>query len=116
VGSPTAAPAPHRQVSPTRRAGFPPMRTVVLPMGNRLAVGAWAGGGMGQTWLSVATAAGRLPINTVGTPGPTITPPWVLTSVTRAAAGMFKFPFQLSGAGAMGVFSGRIHPILQLTV
>ena len=37
--APTAAEAPQMQVSPTRSAGLPPINTVVLPMGNGLAVG-----------------------------------------------------------------------------
>jgi hypothetical protein len=34
VGLPTAAEAPHRHTSPTRKAGRPPIITVVLPMGT----------------------------------------------------------------------------------
>ena len=36
---------------------------------------------------SVATAAGIPPMSTVGSPGPMMVPPWVVVSVTRAAAG-----------------------------
>jgi hypothetical protein len=39
VGSPTAAPAPQMHVSLVRSAGMPPIRTVLLPDGNELAVG-----------------------------------------------------------------------------
>ena len=62
--------------------------TVVLPTGKGLTVGAWPGGGIGQTWLSAATAAGMPPMSTVGAPGPTMVPPWVEMSPTLAAAGI----------------------------
>lgn len=68
VGLPTAADAPHRQVSPTRRAGRPDIIAVELPIGNGLTVGTWPGGGIGQTCKSPTTAAGLPPIITVGTP------------------------------------------------
>jgi hypothetical protein len=92
VGSPTAAIAPQMQVSVVRSAGRPPISTVVLPEGNTLAVGTWPGGGIEQTCWSVATAAGFYPIRTVATHGPRIVPPWVLVSVTRAAAGIVVIP------------------------
>ncbi len=84
------AAAPQIQVSLVLKAGFPPIKTVVLPTGKILAVGWWPDGGKAQTWLSVATAAGIPAIRTVGTPGPTIVPPCVVVSVTRAAAGISR--------------------------
>jgi hypothetical protein len=39
VGAPTAAIAPQMQASLVRRAGFPAIKTVVLPIGNGLEVG-----------------------------------------------------------------------------
>ena len=39
VGAPMAAMAPHMQASVVLKAGFPPIVTVVLPMGKALAVG-----------------------------------------------------------------------------
>jgi hypothetical protein len=39
VGSPPAAIAPQMHASVVRNAGRPPIRTVVLPLGNALAVG-----------------------------------------------------------------------------
>jgi len=75
VGSPTAAVAPQTETSPTRIAGFPPINTVVLPIGNGPTVGTCAGGGIAQMWLSPITEAGMPPIKTVGSPGPAIIPP-----------------------------------------
>jgi hypothetical protein len=89
VGSPIAAEAPQIAVSPTLIAGFPPIKTVVLPMGNGLTVGWCTFGGNEHTWLSPITAAGIPPIKTVGSPGPTILPPWVVVSNTLAAGGIF---------------------------
>ena len=71
-----------------RKAGIPPISTVVLPIGNMLAVKCPVLAGMTHTWLSVATAAGIPPINTVATPGPTIVPPCVVVSPTLAAFGI----------------------------
>ncbi len=91
VGAPIAALAPHRQVSPTRNAGLPPIITVALPWGNALTVGTCQGGGIGHTWVSPTVAAGIPPISTIGTPGPVIVPPWVDKSVTLAAGGMVLY-------------------------
>jgi len=88
VGVPTAAEAPQMHTSPTRKAGIPPIKTVVLPIGKGLTVGTWPGGGIGQTCWSVATAAGIPPMRTVAFPGPIMVPPCVLVSVTLAAGGM----------------------------
>jgi len=85
--------APHKQVSVVLKAGLPPIITVVLPIGNGLLVGACAGGGITHTWLSPTTAAGMPCIITVGMPGPTMVPPWVVTSSTRAADGMVLLVF-----------------------
>ena len=80
--------APQMHVSVVRRAGIPPIITVELPIGKGLTVGKCAGGGITQTWLSVAIAAGIPPISTVGTPGPIMVPPCVVTSPTLAAGGI----------------------------
>ena len=88
VGAPTADIAPQMHGSMIRIAGFPQISTVALPIGNALAVGWWAMGGSEQMCMSPATLAGIPPISTVGAPGPTIVPPWFVTSPTRAAAGM----------------------------
>ena len=85
VGHPTAAIAPQPHTSVVRNAGLPPISTVVLPITNG-DDGICAGGGIGQVCKSPITAAGIPPINTVGSPGPVITPPWVVTSPTLAAA------------------------------
>jgi hypothetical protein len=90
VGAPTATIAPQMQVSVLRTEGRPPIRTVALPAGKGLDVGWCPDGGSEQTCRSPATAAGMLPISTVATPGPVTTPPWVLTSPTRAAGGMIS--------------------------
>jgi len=47
-----------------------------------------ASGGPTQTALSPTTAAGRLPINTVGTPGPTSGPPTCGTGGTGGRPGV----------------------------
>ena len=88
VGAPTTAIAPQTQASVVLIAGLPPINTVVLPMGKGLTVGWWPTGGSEQACRSPATAAGNPPIKTVGTPGPVMIPPWLLTSVTLAAAGI----------------------------
>lgn len=67
-----AAPQPDR--SPTRRAGFPPIITVVLPIGN--GVGGCGGvTGNAQVCKSPTSAAGIPPMITVGQPGPLTIPP-----------------------------------------
>ena len=76
VGSPIIPFAPHKQLSVTRNAGFPPMNTDVLPIGKMLDVKCPVFGGIIQTWLSVATEAGIPPISTEGSPGPRFVPPW----------------------------------------
>src|SRR5688572_11256116 len=80
--------APHPTMSPTRAAGRPAISTVGQP-GGRIGLGGCgpAGGGTGQVCRSPRTAAGMLPIRTVATPGPVITPPWALMSPTLAANG-----------------------------
>lgn len=64
--------APQPVLSPRRAAGLPPMNTLVLP-----AMTALAGCGVGaaaHVWVVPSTAAGKLPIRTLGTPLPTRTP------------------------------------------
>src|SRR6267142_2441539 len=94
--------APQMQASLARTAGRPPMSTVVLPLGKALTVGWWPTGGNEHTCRSPATAAGMPPISTVATPGPVITPPCVLVSPTRAAAGMAWTPFLVDLHDAAG--------------
>jgi hypothetical protein len=85
VGQPPIGMAPQPQGSVTRKAGLPPIITMELPRMNG-DEGMWLGGGMGQTWVSPITAAGMPPIITVETPGPMMTPPWLVGSPTLAAA------------------------------
>jgi hypothetical protein len=68
VAQPAAMLPPCAVESPMRAAGIPPIITVADPM-------AMVSGGPMQVQLSPTTAAGMLPINTVGTPGPTMGPP-----------------------------------------
>jgi hypothetical protein len=68
VAHPAAMLPPCAVESPMRAAGMPPIITVADPM-------AMVSGGPVQVQLSPTTAAGRLPTNTVGTPGPTMGPP-----------------------------------------
>lgn len=91
VGQPAAGAAPQRARSPVRRAGLPPISTVVLPIGKTLTVRCPVLGGIGQICWSPATAAGIPPIQTVDTPGPATVPPCVVTSPNRAAAGISVF-------------------------
>jgi hypothetical protein len=68
VAHPIEMVPPWAVVSPMRAAGFPPIITVAEPI-------AMVSGGPTQVQLSPTTAAGRLPINTVGIPGPNTGPP-----------------------------------------
>jgi hypothetical protein len=84
-------------VSPMRAAGRPEIMTVIDPL-------IITSGGPTQTALSPTTAAGSLPINTLGTQGPTTGPPTcgiggkpgvtigqICMSVIRAAGGMMLY-------------------------
>lgn len=79
--------APQPAASLVLNAGFDPINTVVLPAGK--GDGGCGIGGSAQTWLSVATAAGKPPIITVGHPGPAIRPAWLVISVIRAANAIY---------------------------
>jgi hypothetical protein len=97
VGKPTTILPPWAVASPILAAGLPQIMTVADPM-------TMASGGPTQTQLSPTTAAGILPISTVGAPGPATGPPtWgigegkagvcmgqVCISVNRAAGGIFN--------------------------
>lgn len=86
VNSPIAAAAPVELMSiPALAAGFPPIKTVVLPVLIGLGGAEVPGGGV---HISPITAAGTPPISTVGTPGPKMVPPWLVVSNILAAAGI----------------------------
>jgi hypothetical protein len=68
VGQPLAMLPPWAVASPILAAGLPPIITVAEAF-------TMAAGGPTQIQLSPITAAGSLPIKTLGTPGPTIGPP-----------------------------------------
>jgi len=98
VGHPKTIDPPCAVVSPIRAAGLPQIITVEDPLMIE-------SGGPTQTQLSPITAAGILPINTVGAPGPIIGPPTcgmgdgnagvcighICMSVILAAGGIFLF-------------------------
>src|SRR6185312_2929425 len=94
VGSPDTMTPPCPVISPCRRAGRPPIRTLVDPMTP-------TSGPPTQTIRSPTTAAGIPPINTFTAPGPTIGPPTcgttpltsgqVCISVILAAKGIGPF-------------------------
>jgi hypothetical protein len=80
--------APHRDMSPIRAAGIPPISTVGQP-GGAMAVGGCTAGGGNEQMCGVPTVAAGIPaISTVGTPGGPITPGWPVGSPTRAAGGI----------------------------
>jgi hypothetical protein len=83
VGAPIKIGAPQPAISPTRKAGLPPMNTVTLPIGK--GVGGCGVGTNEQACKSPTTAAGIPPIVTVGTPGPVIAPGCPVISPTLAA-------------------------------
>ena len=68
VGHPNTIEPPCAVLSPIRAAGLPQIITVADPFTIE-------SGGPTQTALSPKTAAGILPIKTVGAPGPTMGPP-----------------------------------------
>jgi hypothetical protein len=68
VGHPATMLPPWAVVSPILAAGRPPIITVAEAF-------TIASGGPAQMQLSPITAAGNLPMSTVGTPGPTTGPP-----------------------------------------
>src|SRR6187549_3487408 len=68
VGKPTVITPPCAVRSPRRAAGMPPISTIVEPFAIR-------SGGPTHTAMSVARAAGKLPMSTVGHPGPLTGPP-----------------------------------------
>src|SRR5690348_12858831 len=68
VGQPITILPPCAVVSPILAAGLPQIKTVAEPF-------IMESGGPTHTAVSPNTAAGSLPINTVGAPGPTTGPP-----------------------------------------
>ena len=70
---------PFNAESPIRRAGRPPIKTVVLPAAK--AMGGFPDAGV---LMSPTTAAGNPPIKTVGTPGPVMTPSAVVSDILAA--------------------------------
>jgi hypothetical protein len=80
--------APQPTLSPIRAAGRPPISTDLLPPVIGVGGCGPANGGMEQTWVSPATAAGCPTMSTVITPGPLIAPGWVVASPTLAAGGI----------------------------
>ena len=92
VGKPATITPPCAVKSPCLAAGLPPINTVVDPT-------TIVSGGPTHTNKSPTTAAGKLPIKTVGTQGPVTGPPTcgtgplnigqVCMSVSLAAEGIF---------------------------
>src|SRR5205085_9817888 len=80
--------APQADMSPTRAAGRPPIRTVGQPGGTIAVGGCTAGGGKEQICAVPTVAAGCPAISTVGTPGGPRTPGCPVGSPTLAAGGI----------------------------
>src|SRR4051794_22850447 len=91
LSAPLLAIAPQPATSPTRNAGRPLIRTVLLPFAIGEG-GCEGGGGRAQACRAPAPAAGLPAIRTVRTPGPPTVPGWLVASPIRKAAGTMPSP------------------------
>jgi len=86
-------------LSPIRAAGLPQMSTVADPI-------IMESGGPTQTALSPNTAAGNLPIRTVGAPGPIIGPPtWGIGGTPGVTIGQTCISVILAAGGIFYIFN-----------